>query len=207
MKNARLLFCSYIALAMSSTPTWAQDAGLYDNLIDPSKAYVRLMADDSADAILDGSPVGILAHNVSGYVAVTPGTLTIGPEEAAHSVEAGTYYTFVNGPAGTVQFVDAPVQDPSKAELLFYNLTDQDVDLFVPQARTNAMAGVAAGTSQSVELRAPLTLSFEARSGDATLAALEDVDLERKQATSLFLISGPAGLSLVEVINSFADPS
>ena len=99
------------------------------------------------------------------------------------------------------------IADPSKAEVLFYNLSGQaDVDLFVPAAKTNAMTGVDAGTSKSVELRAPLDLSFEAHVDGAAIASIANVELARKQAVSLFLIDANEGPMLFQIINSFAEP-
>jgi hypothetical protein len=121
------------------------------------------------------------------------------------TVEAGTYYTFAQAEEGFVQFIDPAIADPSKAELLFYNLTGQPgVDLFVPAGKTNAITGVDADTSKSVELRAPLTLTFEAQLDGTTLALVSDVKLERKQAISLFLTETADGTELVQVVNSFA---
>ncbi|MET3900457.1 hypothetical protein ABIB57_004423 [Devosia sp. UYZn731] len=185
----------------------AQDAALYDNAIDPGKAYVRVVLQDGDQASIGGAPV-TLADKVSGYVSIAPGSVELGADETKSpaTVDAGTYYTFVQSPAGFTQFIDPPIGDPSKAEILFYNLTDQpSIDLFVPAAKTNAIVGVAAGGSKSVELRAPLTLGFEAQSSGTSIASVDSVDLERKQAISLFLTQSADGVQLRKVLNSFAD--
>lgn len=195
-----------VSIALSQAG-FAQDAGLYDNAIDPSKAYVRVLLQDGGQASIGGAPVTLPEEQVSGYVSVPAGSVDIalGGDAIAMPVEAGTYYTFTQAADGVIQFVDPAIADPSKAEVLFYNLTDQSgVDLFVPAAKTNAITGVDAGTSQSVELRAPLSLSFEAQVGGATIATATDVALERKQAVSLFLTDTAAGPTLVQVVNSFA---
>jgi hypothetical protein len=204
-----LFFCC-VTLASSANVqlSLGQDAGLYANAIDPTKAYVRVHVIDPDQASIGREAVAVPAEGVSGYVSVPAGSIEIGSGEKAAdmTVEAGTYYTFAQNADGFVQFADPAIADPSKAEVLFYNLTDTaNVNLFVPAAKTNAITAVNAGTSQSVELRAPLTLSFEAQADGATLASVSDVALERKQAISLFLNPTADGAELVQVINSFAD--
>jgi len=204
-----LFFCC-VALAASANVqlSFGQDAGLYANAIDPNKAYVRVHVIDPDQASIGGAAVAVPDEQVSGYVSVPVGSIEIGSGDktADMTVEAGTYYTFAQSANGFVQFVDPAIADPSKAEVLFYNLTDTaGVNLFVPAAKTNAITAVNAGTSQSVELRAPLTLSFEAQADGTTLASVSDVTLERKQAVSLFLNPTADGAELVQVINTFAD--
>lgn len=205
-----VLFVCCIALASSANVqlSLGQDAGLYANAIDPTMAYVRVHVIDADQASIGGAAVAVPDEQVSGYVSVPPGTIEIGSGDnaAEMTVEAGTYYTFAQNADGFTQFIDPAIADPSKAEVLFYNLTETaGVDLFVPAAKTNAITDVNAGSSQSVELRAPLSLSFEAQSDGATLATVSDVALERKQAVSLFLNPTADGVELVQVINSFAN--
>lgn len=209
MTNPIKLLCGVaFASIVLSQAGFAQDAGLYDNAIDPTKAYVRVLLLDGDQASIGGSPVVLPDERVSGYVSVAAGVVDVGMGEdaMAMTVEAGTYYTFAQADDGMVQFIDPAITDPSKAEVLFYNLTDQaGVDLFVPAAKTNAITGVDAGTSQSVELRAPLSLTFEAQVAGATIASATEVALVRKQAVSLFLTETADGPALVQVVNSFAD--
>jgi alginate O-acetyltransferase complex protein AlgF len=201
-------FCSAALFsAMLVSTSSAQDAGLYENALDPTRAYVRVMVAQSDQANIGGSPVALSDEQVSGYVSVPPGAVSIGAgvDAVEMNVEAGTYYTFAQADENFIQFIDPPIKDPSKAEVLFYNLsTHSGVDLFVPVGKTNAMSGVEAGASQSVELRAPLTLAFEAQLDGAVLASVADVQLERKQAVSLFLTETAQGTQLVQVVNSFA---
>jgi hypothetical protein len=209
MIKSIITFSAVLAVSSSlAGVSLAQDAGLYANAIDPNKAYVRVLVQDSGQASIAGNTVSLTESLVSGYVSVPAGAVAIGAGDGSMemNVEPGTYYTFAQAQDGFVEFVDPPISDPSKAEVLFYNLTDKSgVNLFVPAAKTNAMSDVAAQTSQSVELRAPLALSFEAQLEGKTLAAANDVSLERKQAVSLFLTQTSEGLDLVQVINSFAE--
>lgn len=208
IKPIKLLCGLALASFALSQASLAQDAGLYDNAVDPNKAYVRVLFQSGDQATIGGTPVSLPDERVSGYVSVPPGPVDIGigGNAVAMTVEAGTYYTFVQADDGLIQFVDPAIADPSKAEILFYNLSDQaGVDLFVPAAKTNAITGVDPGTSQSVELRAPLSLTFEAQVDGETIASATDVALERKQAISFFLTDGDAGPALVQVTNSFAD--
>lgn len=205
-----VLFLCCVALASSANIhlSFGQDAGLYANAIDPTKAYVRVHVTDPDQASIAGAAIVVPNEQVSGYVSVPAGSIAIGSgdDAADMTVEAGTYYTFAQTADGFLQFVDPAIADPSKAEVLFYNLTDKaGVDLFVPAAKTNAITDVNAGTSQTVELRAPLKLSFEAQADGATLASVSDVALERKQAVSLFLNTTADGVELVQVTNSFAE--
>lgn len=206
-----MLLCCGAALASITLcqTGLGQDAGLYDKEVDPSKAYVRVLLEDGEQASIGGAPAGLADEQVSGYVSVAAGSVAIGFGDAITDlpVEAGTYYTFARVSDAVIQFTDPAIADPSKAEILFYNLTSRaDVDLFVPAAKTDAITGVDAGASQSVELRAPLDLTFEAHVDGTAIASVANVALERKQAVSLFLVDDVAGPTLFQIVNSFAEP-
>jgi alginate O-acetyltransferase complex protein AlgF len=180
---------AFALLAGVATPAaLAQDGGLYPDPGAPDASFVRVIAPDANGATIDGQDVDFTEVGVSPYVEVSPGSLVIAGPDGDSEVEVGanTHYTF----AGGTLIEDAVKDSPAQADLLLYNLSDHaSVDLYAVEADTLALSGVEQGAHSGVGLKAPLTLTFEVRDGDTTLAALEPVDLRRGTGTTV-VVSG-----------------
>jgi hypothetical protein len=205
----RGLAAAFLALLAPAFNAGAQDAGLYDQVADPDAAFVRVIAAPNSAVMVGTTSFADLADGVSPYVAVTGATETAvsaGGADAIVPVTAGSWQTYVVGSDGTATVVsDAVAASPAQAAVAFYNLTDLPaVDLFVPAAKAVAVGAVAPGRSGVVALKAPLTLDFEARAGETTLATVAAVALKRRDGVA-FVLHGTAGsYSLVAVPNSVA---
>jgi len=186
-------------------PAFAQDAGLYGKPLDPNGSFVRVLDTSASSVVIAGSQIADFDGGVSPYVAVKPGTIdmSIGAQSASITAAAGRYYTYAKLSDGqTKLYVDGVKDDPSKAQVYLYNLSDlQAVDLVVPAANATAIKGVSSGTSESVSLRAPLNLSFAIQQGGKTITQTENVDLKRRAGFSIVL-SGHAGDYRVVVIEN-----
>lgn len=187
---------SLLALLAATQGASAQDDGLYDAPIDPNSAFVRVLSPGAAVAVVNGTTVDQVTDGLSAYVNVDPGDIQVAAGDVSGSVSAsaGAYYTYAWSAAGDpVVLTDQPANDPSKATVYFYNLSDiASVDLFVPSAKVKAIEGVAGDTTKSVALKAPLTLDFEVQSGGATVAKVAALDLKRRGGVSI-VFSGTAG--------------
>jgi Alginate O-acetyl transferase AlgF len=171
-------------------PAFAQDGGLYDDVPDPNASFVRVVAADLENAVIQSTALNSMPSGVSGYVVVNqPGeiSITAGVEETKVTVEAGKYYSFVVGADGTKNLVAENVSSsPAQAVVTVFNLSDKPtVDLYVPAAKAVAVKGVAVNSSGSVALKAPLTLDFEIRDGDTVLASLAGVELARRAGVAV----------------------
>lgn len=186
---------AFVAAAITAAAAaQAQDAGLYGKVADPNASFVRIVAFDQQSATIGGKPVAP-AQGVSPYVNVDPGSVEVssGGKNAVVKVEPGKYYTMTIEPNGERVFSDIVKNDPAKAQLYLYNLSDiPNVDLFVPAAKALALKGVATGQSKDVALKAPLSLAFEVQRDGVAVADIEPIDIKRKAGYSI-VISGTNG--------------
>ncbi len=197
------------ALACVGTMAQAQDAGLYDEVASPNASFVRVIVEPMGVAMVQTTSFDALENGISPYVVVEqPGEVQIsaGLEETVATVEAGKFYTFVLASGGTGELLtDDITRSPSQADVAFYNLSDVDaVDLFVPQASAVAIEGVAIGASDSVALKAPLTLDFEVRQGDTVLATVPAIDLKRREGVTIVLRGSAGAYEAVATPNALA---
>lgn len=178
------------------TLSLAQDAGLYGKPIDPNGSFIRILDTNASAAVIAGSQVAGFDDGVSPYVAVKPGNvdMSIGAESINITAAPGKYYTYAKLSDGQPKlYVDGVKDDPSKAQVYLYNLSDLEaIDLAVPAANATAIKGVASGTSESVSLRAPLNLSFAIQQGGKTITQTDKIELKRRAGFSIVL-SGNAG--------------
>lgn len=186
-----------LCLAGLAMPALAQDGGLYAEVPDPNASFVRIVAADLSNAVVDTKTFDQLDSGISGYVVVgQPGDIKVvtGVDEATVTVESGKYYSYIVAASGTATLVaEDTTSNPAQAMVSVFNLTDLPlVDLYVPAAKTVAVAGVPMDGTGSVALKAPLTLDFELRDGETVLASLTGVDLERRGGVAI-LLRGSAG--------------
>lgn len=186
-----------LCLAGLAAPAFAQDGGLYANVPDPDASFIRIIGADLPSAMVDTKTFDELDSGISGYVEVSePGDIKVvaGVDEAVVTVESGKYYSYIVGADGSATLVDEDTtSNPAQAMVSVFNLTDLPmIDLYVPAAKTVAVAGVPMDGTGSVALKAPLTLDFELRDGETVLASLDAVDLERRGGVAI-LLRGTAG--------------
>ena len=194
MNHRTTLSMAVMIAGMAVSTGHAQDAGLYGKAADPNASFVRVVSFDQQSATIAGKPV-TPTQGVSPYVNVDAGSVEIssGENSTVMTVEPGRYYTMSMGSNGERIFSDLVRNDPAKAQLYLYNLSDlESVDLFVPAARAVALKGVAAGESRDVALKAPLSLAFEIQKDGTAVAKTGTIDLKRKAGYSI-VITGADG--------------
>jgi len=194
-------------LLLSAAPVLAQDDGLYDAPVDPNSAFVRVLVPGAAVAVVNGTTVDEVTDGLSAYVNVAPGDIQVSAGDVAGSVTAvpGAYYTYASTSTGEpLVLTDQPANDPSKATVYFYNLSDKPtVDLFVPSAKVKAIEGVAGDTARSVALKAPLTLDFEVQAEGTTVAKVAALDLKRRGGVSIVFSGSDGSYTATAVENAF----
>jgi len=183
----------------------ADDAGLYAKPVDPNSSFVRIVDPQATSVVIAGLSLNDLDQGLSPYVIVKPGEIemSVGLEKATLKTEPGKYYTYARTADGRQKFyVDAVKDDPSKAQVYLYNLSDLHMaDLFVPAAKTIALKDVAAGEAGVVLLRAPLALSFAIQSDGKTVLETATVDLKRRSGFSIVLTGTSGNYHVVAVEN------
>lgn len=209
MKPTLKLLLAILALAATAAPAavLAQDASLYDAPIDPNSAFVRVLVPGAAMAVVNGTTVEGLTDGLSAYVNVEPGEIAVAAGDATGTVSAtpGGYYTYAWTAAGEpVVLQDQAANDPSKAVVYFYNLSDKAaVDLFVPSAKVNAIEAIPASAGKSVALKAPLKLDVEVIADGQTIAKVAQVDLRRRGGVSIILSGSGGNYTATAVENAF----
>lgn len=185
----------------------AQDEGLYDAPVDPNSAFVRVLAPGAAMAVVNGTTVDGLTDGLSAYVNVPPGEIAVAAGDVTGSVTAtpGAYYTYALTTSGVpVVLQDQAANDPSKAIVYFYNLSDKAaVDLFVPSAKVNAIEAIPAAAGKSVALKAPLKLDIEVIADGETIATVAQLDLKRRGGISIILSGSEGNYTATAVQNAF----
>ncbi|XUY27090.1 alginate O-acetyltransferase AlgF [Agrobacterium sp. rho-8.1] len=203
MNSKTMSSIAVLIAGFSVTVGHAQDAGLYGKAADPKASFVRVVSFDQQAATIGGKSVP--TQGVSAYVNVDAGPVEIssGGQSTVMTAEPGKYYTMTMGMNGERIFSDAVKNDPAKAQLYLYNLSDlASADLFVPAAKAVALKGVAAGESKDVALKAPLSLAFEIQKDGLAVAKTETIDLKRKAAYSIVITGANGRYSAVALENN-----
>lgn len=183
-------------LAFSAGPILGQDNQLYEDPADPNASFVRIVSPGETLAVVGENTFDDVKGGVTPYVMTVAGpvSVAVGDLVSEGDIPPTTFYSFVKGTDGTLHLLqDAITNSPAKADLVFYNLSDQPlVDLFVPTVDTVALAAIAQNTSRQVTLKAPLTLDFEVRNGETVLASLPAIEMRRRAGVTV-VFSGSAG--------------
>jgi Alginate O-acetyl transferase AlgF len=190
-------------IAATATTGLAADDGLYDAPPPPDAAFIRVLngATDTSPVALDvqGQELKVLNHKVSSYAMVKAGETSAKglAVEQVLILKPGSFYTLaITNSGSTKLFEDTPPDDPAKSRLYFYNLSDKpSVDLFVPAASKNALHGLAADSTASVELKAPLQLDMEAKSDTDVLAKFDAVALKRRSTVTIAVFGADGSYS------------
>ncbi|MDC0738701.1 alginate O-acetyltransferase AlgF [Cognatishimia sp. SS12] len=192
------MFCACLAtLGLLTTAALGGDDRLYEGVFAPNTSFIRVVAPGAQFAAVDGHRLPTEDLVISAYVNVAPGEVAVDLAATAVPVPvaANLHYTVLVHDSGAHAVITDDLQaSPAKADVTFYNLSDQaGVTLFAPAASAAVFEDVAPQTGAAMALRAPLTLTFEARAAGVTLAAAEAVALRRKEGVSLVL-TGAAGV-------------
>jgi hypothetical protein len=188
---------SMLVLFATASASLAQDAKLYEDVANPDAAFVRVIDAANPVVVIQAVSFDNVQAGVTPYVVIDGETevqITSGDKTATEPVEPATFYSFVVGADGTSALVvDKITRNPAQADVTFYNLSDiPSADLFVPQAKAMAIEGVKPSDGRAVALKAPLTLDFEVRDGEAVVARVPAVALKRREGVAIVL-SGTGG--------------
>ena len=179
--------------------SFAGEEDLYAPVPPADSAFVRtvnMSGDDKTVIRVDGSafPAGDHAL-VSNYAVIKQGehALSVSDKKQSITIEAKQYYTIFIFKDSTAKVMkDGLIEDPSKAMLYFYNLSDSaDGVLSVPSHKATVFEKIAAGDSASRVINA-VSVDLAVKAGTEDVATLEKVELKRQSGTSVFL-TGEAG--------------
>ncbi|WP_068115975.1 alginate O-acetyltransferase AlgF [Tropicimonas marinistellae] len=200
---------SVTVLNLTGAANAQSDNGLYQDVRDPDASFVRLIVPGKNYGKVASAGISDLQNGVSNYIHVEPGEIKVAVEgaESSFTVAPRSFYSVILADDGTpVPLPDTLQSNPAKADIAFFNLTDADeLDLFVPRAKANVAQGISAGQNSSVAVKAPLTLDFEIKSGDAVLASVPGVELRRKEGVTIIVTGRDGAYSAFAHENSFVN--
>ncbi len=205
----RLSILLSYAFAAVTLPAVAQDNQLYEDPADPNASFVRVVSPGETLAVIGDNTFDAVQGGVTPYVMVMAGpvSVAVGDLTSEGDIPATSFYTFVRGTDGDLHMLqDDITNSPAQADLVFYNLSDlPSVDLYVPSVETVAIEDITQNTSRQVTLKAPLTLDFEVRDDDATLASLTAIEMRRRAGVTVVFSGSDGTYSAYSTENLYAN--
>ena len=207
---SRMMATLALGSGLLAAPVLAGEAGLYDAPPPPDAAYLRVLNAGSggslaltvADAAFD---VG--AGALSPYEFVTNGSYdaTLASSTLALSLQAQKYYTIIvpaDGSAPTV-VEDAPLANPARAGLYFYNATSKplQLDAKVNGKQAAIFKDVAPGETKFREVN-PFEVAFIVVDGTAPAVELPATAMVRQQGMSVVAMPTADGVTAIQSVNS-----
>lgn len=190
----------------------AGDQALYDKPPPPGSAFVRLLS--GSDTVTSGEVDGV------GEIAIDPGVpspyfalvgdrveIAIGGDVLSIDLVPGRFLTAVYNSESAVSITEDLVdENPTKAGVQFYNLTDiEDVSLVAPQFQAVVVEKVAPWSSGYREIN-EVTLTLAAHNNESQLVELKEVLLKRRNEIAIVLSYQNKELSLGAHVASVVVP-
>lgn len=211
MMSATRCFAVLLMLwaSLGSATVMAQDANadLYDAVAPANSAFIRVMnlSDAGVEVTLTSktSAQRVAAGQFGGYRFVEPGTHRIGVagQTLEAELKANTASTVLYRNGTLVLLVDDVVNEPARAQIVFYNLTD------TPAALTTVD-----GKTPVVESRPPfqngsrmvneVKIGFAAYAGEQSLVTYPEQLLRKGRSYSYALLPEGGGYRALAVANS-----
>jgi alginate O-acetyltransferase complex protein AlgF len=187
----------YIAILMlgacfSSGFAMAEDEGLYDPAPPSGSAFVRFVNADDAPAQPEAKGkkhARISTGVISPYYPVAAGQtdLKLGESTASQDIEEGAFYTAILKDAGLTIVKDQSPENPAKAVLAFYNLTDkEELSLKTDDGKVEIIPATGAGESGYREVNG-VEIKAAAYDGSKKVADAGPVDLKRGKASAVLV--------------------
>lgn len=194
---------------------WAQaqdgNADLYDGVAPADSVFVRVFNLSSTAIGFNVSgkqrEQRVAAGQLGGYRFTTPGPLKVSVDGNAldTNMTAGTAATVLYRDGQLLLLSDLFINEPRKAQVGFYNLTDQPVAL---KTRDGQHAVVDTLGPNETGMRAvnELKIGFSAYAGDRELAQFDEVFLKLGNTYSFMLVNEEMGVRTVSTQN-LIDPT
>jgi hypothetical protein len=181
--------------ATLATAAFANETELYDAPPPPNSAFIRVI--DAAgvggmSVTVAEKAIALDDKAVSGYAIIPAGTIAVSGGSTTGTVEAvsGKFYTLVvSAGSAPILIEDAPIANPAKAGIYFYNFaTTGAATLFAPKQNVAVIADIESGKSGFRDINA-VTLDLEVR-GPAGNNLIAGVALERRVGLTIVAFEG-----------------
>jgi Alginate O-acetyl transferase AlgF len=195
---------------VTATHVIAAEGGLYEAPPPADAAFVRVLNAGStsslemtiADAVFSVGP-----GTISPYEYVVNGSYdaTWAATKLPMTVAAQKFYTIVVPGDGSAAMVieDAPLGNPARAGLYFYNATGKplQLDAKVNGKQAAIFKDVQPGTSAHREVN-PFEVAFVVMDGGAAAFELPATAMVRQQGTSVIALPADAGVKAIQSVNT-----
>jgi hypothetical protein len=187
----------------------AAEGGLYDAPPPPDAAFVRVLnadATNGAELTLADTVYSVGPASLSPYEYVLKGSYdaAAGATTLAVTLAPQKYYTIVVGAGVEPKLLeDAPLANPTRAGLYFYNATGKplQLDAKVQGKQAAIFKDVQPGETAYREV-SPLEVAFIVMDGGAAAFELPAMAMIRKQGTSVVALSAGANVTAIQSLNT-----
>lgn len=208
---ARRLMCLLTLLAATSSQAKENAADLYDAVAPANSAFIRVL--NLSDAVVEVSlsskktaqKVG--PAQLGSYRFTPPGktTLLVDGKSLEPELQANTASTLLYADGQLTLLKDSYVNEPKKAQLAFYNLTDSSAALKTLDGKhvvVEAIDRAQTGGRMVNEFK----IAFAAYVGEQSVATFDEMFLKKGRSYSYVLLPQGAGYRTISQANAI-DPT
>lgn len=204
----RMFFSLFASLALVTQVQANED--LYDAVAPANSAFLRVLnlTGSGADVKVTGKSATqkVTAGQLGGYMFSPAGKVSITVNKVAgeYDLAADTATTFVFDGNALIKLDDKYVNDPRKALVSFYNLSDKPVALKTADGK-HALVDELGKNATGNRLVNEIKISLAAYAGDSKVADFDEQFLKKGRSYSYVLIEQGGRLRTIAVANA-VDP-
>lgn len=199
--NTLIQRCFAALLLLTPLASQAQEssAGLYGPVAPAGSAYVRVLNLSAAPAQLMLSSKSksqkINAGQLGAYLFTAPGTRTVTVNQTTQDIDlqSSSAYTLVYDGSSLASIVDPYANDPKKALVAFYNLTEQPLTLKTQDGK-HAIVDSIGKNDSGVRPVNEVKIGFAAFNGEQSVATFDEALLKKGRSYSYVVV--PQGNSV-----------
>lgn len=202
-----------ILLTIASAAAQAQDgnADLYDPVAPANSAFVRVLnlSERNIEVTLSGKnkPQIVTGGQFGGYRFVAPGKqrIAVANQAIEHELKANTASTVIYRDGQLLLIADQFVNEPRKAQIAFYNLTDKPAALKTVDGQHVVVDTIKRDETGSRMVN-ELKIAFAAYADSEQLIGFDELFLKKGRSYSYALLPAANGYRAITLANSI-DPS
>jgi alginate O-acetyltransferase complex protein AlgF len=187
---------------------YAQDgnAALYDAVAPAGSAYLRVLnlSPDAAELIVSGKTAAqkINGGQLGNYLFVAPGAhkVTVNQSSLELNLPAKSALSLVFDGNSLLQIADNYVEDTKKAQIAFYNLTDQPLTLKTLDGK-HAIVDSVTPNQSGTRMVNEIKIGFAAYAGDRNVAQFSELFLKKGRSYSYVVIAQGSGYRTIGLMN------
>ena len=192
-------FAALLLLAPLASQAQESSAGLYGPVAPAGSAYVRVLNLSTAPAQVMLSSKSksqkVNAGQLGAYLFTAPGTRTVTVNQTAQDIDlqSNSAYTLVYDGSSLASIVDPYANDPKKALVAFYNLTEQPLTLKTQDGK-HAIVDSIGKNDSGVRPVNEVKIGFAAFNGEQSVATFDEALLKKGRSYSYVVV--PQGNSV-----------